>query len=425
MDLPAEKAAEAREIGLAGGLSINMNCKPNYQERSDSCFHPFSVEIIRMTHRFASIRDLRAGLRQEAAAFSLRGPRATRATRTLVSVGLAIALAHYLGTRDNWWVAISAFIVMQADFDASVRRALLRVFGTLCGAVLGVVAGLAIGGHPVPLVVLLGVATWAGLFCALALAHSYAWVLGTVTFLMIALEAMHGRSGLKEFAWARVVDIVIGSAACVIVAAVCDARVRQIVRTFVSGKRDSVSPALPVVPDEPRPDFRAAGLHALDGAIAVVFLAAFSCIASLRSFPQAMVTAIAVLVVPLVPGATQAHKAVMQKMQQRLTGCLIAAAIALALLPLIRNQPLLCQLTLYLGIWIGAYLQTGVSSVRYMGTQFAIAIIMAFVQDRGWAVDDIPVAERLAGVCAGIAGLMLTFWATRRVHAIADRPITS
>jgi xanthine/uracil/vitamin C permease (AzgA family) len=58
-----------------------------------------------------------------------------------------------------------------------------------------------------------------------------------------------------------------------------------------------------------------------------------------------------------------------------------------------------------------------------MATQFAIAIIMAFVQDRGWAVDDIPVAERLAGVSAGIGGLMLTFWATRRVHAIADRPI--
>jgi uncharacterized membrane protein YccC len=332
-----------------------------------------------------------------------------------------VAAAHSLGCRDTWWVGITAFIVMQADFDTSLRRAILRIFGTLCGAAAGFAAGYELGAHPVALVALLGLVSWAGLFCALALAHGYAWVMGTVTFLMIALEAFHTRTGLQAFAWARVVDILVGSVACVIVAGLCDARLRRALRAFVTRKPGAVVKA-PVPPDEPRAERRLAARHALDGAIAVLFLATFNCLTDLRSFPQAMVTAIAVLVVPLAAGASQAHGAVKERMQQRLAGCLLAGVIAVLLLPLIAKQPLWCQSMLYAGVWIGAYLQSGAPSVRYMATQFTVAFIMAMVQDHGWAVDGAMVGERLGGVAAGVGGLYLVFWSTSRFRALIGQP---
>src|ERR1700712_3727869 len=64
-----------------------------------------------------------------------------QALRPVLSVAMAVAAAHALGLHDAWWAAITAFMVMQANFGASLYRGLLRVVGTVVGAALGFVLG--------------------------------------------------------------------------------------------------------------------------------------------------------------------------------------------------------------------------------------------------------------------------------------------
>jgi uncharacterized membrane protein YccC len=360
-------------------------------------------------NRYGALSDWAAAMRQEIAGVSLRGERAARAARTVASVALAVTASHSLALSDSWWVAITAFTVMQTDFASSIERALHRVFGTACGAALGAIAAPWVSDKPVALVLLLAVSAWAGLLAALVLKYSYAWVLATVTFVMVAMEAFHDLAGVRAFAVARVLDIVVGSVACLLVAGVWQVAKGRTWRIFVAGDSGAATAATP------RASLRPAIFHALNGGLCVGLLATVSCLENLRYFPQAMVTAVAVLVVPLGAAAQDTGRVVTQRMRQRLAGCLCAGIAAGLLLPLIDGQPWLCQLALCLGVWAGAYLQGGPISVRYFGTQFAVAFIMVMVQDRGWDVRYMPAVERLGGVAAGVAALCLIVWVVRRV----------
>jgi uncharacterized membrane protein YccC len=360
-------------------------------------------------NRYTGWLGLASAMRQEIAGAGLHGERAARAARTVASVALAVIASHYLALSDSWWVAITAFTVMQTDFASSIERALHRVFGTACGAGLGAMAAPWVSDKPVALVLLLALSAWAGLLASLVLKHNYAWVLATVTFLMVAMEAFHDLAGVHAFAAARVLDIAVGSAACLLVAGAWQAGTRKSWHLFAGGGAGVAPPALPP------PNSRAAVLHALKGGLCVGLLAAASGYADLRYFPQAMVTAIAVLVVPLGTPADDADKAVTQKMMQRLAGCLGAGIAALLLLPLIDGRPWLCQGVLGLGVWAGAYLQSGAPAVRYLGTQFAVAFIMVMVQDKGWIVSYMTALERLGGVAAGVAALCLIVWTSKRI----------
>lgn len=345
-----------------------------------------------------------AGLRSEVRAFSVRSGRSVLALRYVLSVAIAVTAAHALDLHDTWWAAISAFTVMQANVGASAWRGLLRICGTVCGAAAGFLLGPPLFGHPVASALLIGTVSWAGLFAALVSRYSYAWVLGLITFVMVVCEAFVVHAGLAHFALERVVNVVVGTLACVLVAALSE---RHFAVTIPGND-----------PDERLPGRKRVALHALQGALAVALLAASLSLHSLRAFPQAMVTTIAVLIVPLGGQAVDAQSSVVQRMVQRVTGCLAAGAIALTVLPLIQQHALWCQAVLALGVWIGAYLQSGPASVRYLAVQFSVAFLIIFVQDRGWAAQSGPALERLDGVLAGIAALALVFsvfWLGRRI----------
>lgn len=345
-----------------------------------------------------------------------------QALRPVLSVAMAVAAAHALGLHDAWWAAITAFMVMQANFGASLYRGLLRVVGTLGGAALGFVAGPPMALHPVAFVAVLGAVAWGGLFAALLLRHSYAWVLALVTFIMVMCEALSlsgsasTTTALGPFALERVANIVLGTLACIVVAGLTELHPRLAWSSLpVSFSPTPASGA----------NHRLAAFHALNGAVAVALLAIIALLYDVRSFSQAMVTTLAVLVVPL--GATasgavgtidatgSAHAStsidptasVLHRMAQRFAGCAAAGALAFALLPLLDGKPVWCQLVLALGLWAGAWAMRGTFRWPYAATQFSVAFLMVFVQDRGWNVDTGPAAQRLLGVFAGIAVLTL------------------
>lgn len=348
----------------------------------------------------------------------------------MLSVAIAVAAAHALQLHDAWWAAITAFVVMQVDFGTSVYRGLLRVVGTVCGAAGGFLLGPWLVGHPVVFVLLLGFVAWGGLFAGLVMNHSYAWVLALVTFVMVTCEAQVAPQALGGFAVERAANIVLGTVACVLVAAVFDRRWfdrpqrHHAVAAAGDLPRAAGHAAAGTPPSAPvknaKVDRRVAAKHALPGAVAVALLSAVSLMLHQSAFAQAMVTTIAVLVVPLEGGIAEARAAVLRRMGQRFAGCLLAGAVAFALLPLVEQKPLLCQAVLCLGVWAGAYFQSGDARVRYVATQFSAAFLMVFVQDRGWTVDALPAAQRLAGVFAGIAALSLVFLLFNRHRAAGD-----
>jgi uncharacterized membrane protein YccC len=351
----------------------------------------------------APLRELALGLRSELRGCTWRHPRNIRALRQVASVALAVLACHALGLADSWWAAISAFTVMQASWRPTLERAGLRILGTMAGALLGWMLGPLLLAHAWFFVLAVILVAWLGLYRALAFSHGYAWVLGLVTFVMVACEARAaGLGALFGFARERVIDVAVGSLACVVVAAVVDAL----------GSR-------PPSPDAARqaPAFDAGLLRrnaahlAMHAAFAIAVLALVSTMAELRHFAQAMVTTIAVLIVPLEGSTPDPRKRVAERMVQRVAGCLLALALAAAVLPWVQGRPVGAQLVLAAGVWCAAYLQEGAAAVRYMAVQFGVAFIMVFVQDRGWSAGDAPVLQRMGGILAGIAVLALAMGA--------------
>ena len=114
------------------------------------------------------------------------------------------------------------------------------------------------------------------------------------------------------------------------------------------------------------------------------------------------------------PGGAQ--QPVIEKMVHRVAGCLLAGALGVALLPLMRGQAILCMLALSVGVWTGCHVQTGREGASYVGRQFTIAFIMVFVQDHHWSADPIPALMRLSGILTGIVVLAAVILVTSRLH---------
>jgi uncharacterized membrane protein YccC len=127
-----------------------------------------------------------------------------------------------------------------------------------------------------------------------------------------------------------------------------------------------------------------------------------------------MVTAIAVLILPSTVLAAQARRPIVERMVQRVAGCLLAGALGVALLPLTQGRAVLCILALSVGVWIGCHVQTGREGASYVGRQFTIAFIMVFVQDHHWSADPVPALMRLCGILSGIVVLAGVLAATSR-----------
>lgn len=352
-------------------------------------------------------RDAIFALGRELAGWKPSAERALFGIEAVISVGLAVAFAHMLKLPDVWWAAISGFAVMQTSFALSVERAMLRVLGTILGALVGTLAGPQIGDLPWLFVPLLGAISGFTIYRANAGSASYGWVLGGVTAVMVIYQAheLHTFKPTAQFALLRVVDVCVGVFACVLVSGI-----------FHVGRRWRPQHGLASTSNEAtnsmstgtQPSFETQRLVraelAIQAAVAVVIVASLTYAFKLQGLAQALVTIIAVLILPssqLVPS----RKPVMQKMIQRMIGCLFAGPVGIALLPLVSGHEIPYLLALSAGVWVGCHLQTGQQGASYIGRQFAIAFILVFVQDSFWSVDPAAAAWRFSGIVGGILAL--------------------
>jgi uncharacterized membrane protein YccC len=372
------------------------------------------------------LRSSAQGLHDELLALHLRGARAVLSLQTVGSVLLAVAAADALGLNDRWWVAISAYVVMRADWETSISRALQRIAGTIGGATLGALLGAWAAASVWRFAPLLGLIAGFGLYRAIGSSRSYGWVLATITALLVVSGAPTSANVQRLAVW-RLVDVLVGTAACVVVAGL----VHVVRREWLRRHPGVTLPPMPeaarkAAPTLVRTDWRMRRLRLLQsiqGAVTIVLLAIAAYYRQLPDFAQMLVTVVVVLLVPL-PALLRKRgeqNVVLVRMAHRVMGCLLAAVIAIGLLPLIGNVPLLCMLVLAGGLWLASHVQAGNPATSYIGTQFGIALIIVFVQDQRWSTDVSAASLRLIGIIAGIVALavvMMLITAVRRLAGI-------
>ncbi|MGE8164609.1 FUSC family protein [Paraburkholderia sp. NPDC080076] len=365
------------------------------------------------------------GLGRELAAWKPSGARATFGAEAMLSVALSVALANALHLSDAWWAAISGFAVMQTSFAGSVQRAAHRIMGTVIGAALGTLAGPWIGDRPWLFVPALGVIGAVTVHRANGSKAAYAWILGGVTALMVTYEA-HKFATVRAtaiFAALRVAEVAVGTLACLLVASVFHFGPKwyrknrtSLAASVARAAGDSGVPSAAILTPPLESARSTRMLLCLQAALSITILASLTYVLHLPGFAQAMVTAIAVLIVPPGLAIDRTRQPVMEKMVQRVAGCLLAGAIGVALLPLMQGHAMLCMLALSIGVWAGCHVQTGREGASYVGRQFTIAFIMVFVQDHHWSADPLPALMRLSGILTGIVVLAAVMLVTSRLY---------
>lgn len=359
------------------------------------------------TRMFTEIgHDALHALGRELAAWKPTPERALFGLEAMISVVLSVALAHLLHLPNTWWAAISGFAVMQTRFSASAQRALHRVLGTILGGLLGTIVGPIIGDRPWLFVPVLGVIGGVCVYRANGSSVSYAWVLGGITWVMVTFEAhkLLAFGPTASFAMLRVAEVCVGVFACLVVSGVFHVGIQWYERRKPASK---VVAAAAASANAAPPTFEtlrhARMVLGVQAGITVAILAALTDTLDLPGFAQALVTTIAVMILPPSSVVVRSQKPVADKMVQRVVGCLIAGAVGIALLPLMQGQIVPCLLVLAAGVWAGCHVQTGKEGASYIGRQFTIAFIMVFVQDHAWSADPHPAMLRLAGILTGIA----------------------
>jgi uncharacterized membrane protein YccC len=362
-------------------------------------------------------------LGRELAAWRSTRERALFGAQAVLSVGLAVLFAYQLGLSHAWWAAISGFAVMRDSFAGCAERGMQRVLGSVAGAMLGMLSAPWVSDDSWRFVPLIGAVGGYVVFRANGSKASYAWVLGGVTALMVAYEAQGVQSlaAIFHFAYLRVGEVIVGTLASVLVSGSfhgLSGLTRGNAATSDQGEGALAAAA------DPNATRAVLLILAIEAGLTVSIVATLTHVIHLPGFAQAMVTAIALLILPASALTERSASAVLDRMVQRLLGCLLAGLAGVILLPLTNGAALPCLLVLSLGVWIGCHVQTGVEGASYVGRQFAVAFIMVFVQDQHWSADPKPALMRFCGIVTGVAVLacvMLVVRAGIRVWGASSR----
>lgn len=323
---------------------------------------------------------------------TLRGPRARHALTSSLSVGCALTLAFWLHLDAPYWAGITAYVCVQANQPASVRRVLHRVLGTICGAVIALTLFSATAYNHAATMLLLFSAGTIGILGSLLSEYSYAWLLGGITAIMVILGALDDPGQAPALALLRSEEITLGSLAALAVSVM-------------------------LLPNTPGPAPRAPGWrslfgdhwHALDHSIRTGICVALVPVLwdafSLPDLNQMAISIGAIMAVPELTGdPARDNKAITERAVQRMGGCLLGGIAGLIMVHLSGSWPYVFWLLVIMGAaYIAAELQTSPQLLTVAGPQAAVAVILTMVQGDGPALSLTPGLERIAGMMGALA----------------------
>ena len=320
------------------------------------------------------------------------GPRMVDEVECVLSVLLAILLAHLIGAQNVSWAAFSGYMVMRGHVAESFVRGVLRIVGT------GVGAGLALLLTPELRLSLPAAALAAALvggltlYASITAKRAYAWLFVGLTFEMILLDKLqHPARALNHFAAMRMLEVAAGTAACVAVSCFS---------TFTARRRWPAvrSPKATRIGWHPH-----AARHAGQAAVAIALLFPLWWRFAIPELSQSAVTIMAVMIVPVTSLGASGLAPVSYRLLQRVAGCVAGSALAALFLFTAHGTPWILIAGTALGVAVGRYIENGKTGIAYAGTQFTLAILVTLVPDSYADAAITPATDRLLGILIGLA----------------------
>jgi uncharacterized membrane protein YccC len=317
-----------------------------------------------------------------------------------LSVLLAILFAHALGAANVAWAAYSGYMVMRGHVAESTLRGVLRILGTCAGAGLAVALTPLVTAHLAGQILASAIVGGATLYAALTAKRAYAWLFIGLTFEMILFDKIqHLDDAVSDFALTRIIEVVAGTSACVIVSALS---------TWTARRRWPGPPRPPGGQFGWHPD---AARHAAQAAVALAVLPPLAML-GLPELAQSSITIMAVMLIPVASVGRSSLMPVSRRLVHRMVGCTAGGLFAAIVLFVSHGNAAILILATFAGVIIGRHIENGGTPIAYSGTQFVLVILVALVPDSydHPAID--PALERLAGILMGLVVLepVLLIW---------------
>jgi uncharacterized membrane protein YccC len=337
-----------------------------------------------------AIERARRQFAAEAKVFLTPGPRMIDELECVLSVLLAIILGHLVGATNISWAAFSGYMVMRGHVSESFRRGVLRILGTIAGAALAVAIYPLVPASPIALSAALALIGGCSLYGALTHRYAYGFLFIGLTFSMVVLGYPAIWIDLVGFARSRILEVIAGTSACVLVSMVSTLTLRQ------------------KWPADLRPDSGVvrwhsdAARHAAQGALAMALLPLVHELWRLPELGQAAVAIMALMLVPVSRIGGSGLAPVSRRMMLRVVGCVCGAALAALILLLARSSADILIAGALFGVLLGRHIEFGERPFAYSGTQFTLAMLVTLVPDSYVAPDPEAGIARLAGTVLGI-----------------------
>ena len=260
-------------------------------------------------------------LAREPGALTLGGTRAQHATRATAAVILAVTIACAMSLPDVWWAAISAGMSTMPTRPASLEKGLLRIIGTMAGALSGYpLIGWIAYDHAACCLALFAVSAIA-LYGMAVSPHGYAWMLLGVTFNLVVLVSLNDPSQAFSVAVYRVLEVLVGTACALLVAILLAPEADDTDAPVLPGWRDPFGAQWPAV------------TYAMRSGVMVAALPVIWNTFNLPGIATMATTVAAVMAVPMLPGHVLDDPArILSKAAYRLLGCFVGGVAGLAVL---------------------------------------------------------------------------------------------
>ncbi|EPC0219005.1 FUSC family protein [Salmonella enterica subsp. enterica serovar Newport] len=313
----------------------------------------------------------------------------------VLAVLLAIIFSHLLHVQYVGWAAFSGYMVMRGHVLDSLQRGGQRIAGTVLGAVLAVLVENMFPDMMLSSLILAAM-TGITLYNALLFRHSYAWLFMGLTFAMVVMDGIQNGGGFQGYAFSRIEEVMVGTGASILVSALSTWLIRpRFTLHLHSGVRK------PLSKNEKVYWHQSAFWHSVQAALAMVVLPFIWQQFDVVSVSQTCITIMAVMMVPLSVFNESKHPAT-TKIIHRFIGCLSGAFFGFIALIASHQHIWLLILLLTVGVIIGRIIENGTLKIRYIGTQFTLALLVILVPDHYAVISVAPGIERLLGIVFGI-----------------------